>query len=313
MNRTKVFVLGGTGFIGSALMNKFSQQLDKYEVWALIHRNVNFRELECFNTFTGDLQSFDLTLLDRFQPDHIVHMARMSGKGAKGREKSAKKGARANKRLIEHLLTMHKKPVVHYVSGTLVYGDCGEKLVDEDSSINPTGFAKEYIEAERPWMECIERGTLPVSMLRPPWIMGTNSWFKTFFLNYMWKFKKVPLLGDGENWMTIIDVEDCAGLIIHTMENGKPGNYYNLGIPNNYHKHKDFANKVSEITGLPLDPLSKEQIIEKFDETIYEAFTFSVKSSSKHSELLDSYTFEYPTIESMIQKNTAPLHISMEI
>ncbi len=305
MKRTKVFVLGGTGFIGSALMKKFSQELDKYEVWALIHRNVNFRNLECFNTYTGDLQSFDLGLLDKFQPDHIIHMARMSGKGVKGRQKSAQKGAIANKRIIDHLKTMANKPTVHYVSGTLVYGDCGQKTVNEDSPINPTGFAKEYIEAEKPWMEILENGSLPVIMYRPPWIMGANSWFKNFFLNYMWKFKKVPMLGEGENWMTIIDVVDCAGLILHGLEHGKPGNYYNLAIPDYHLKHKDFAKTISELTGYPVDPLSREQIIQKFDETIYEAFTFSVKSISKHKGFFQSYNFEYPNIVPMIEKNTA--------
>ena len=43
------------------------------------------------------------------------------------------------------------------------------------------------------------------------------------FVNTSKKYGFVPVYGNGENWMSLIDVEDCAGLIINIIKNCEPG------------------------------------------------------------------------------------------
>ncbi len=301
--RKKIFILGGTGFIGSELLNVLREHKEDYEVFLLGHRNVPFRELEDFNLYLGSLESFDLSLLEKIRPDIIIHMARIPGKKKLGRLLSAKKGARANQRIINSLKEKNLSPHIFYVSGTLVYGDCGDELADESNPISPTAFAKEYIIAEKPWMESLEDKSLPITILRPPWILGHKSWFRHFHLNFISKYGSVPVFGSGDNWMSILDVRDCAGLIFHALNNATTNNYYNLGIPGYFIKQTEFAKTLAQLTNLDMIKLPKQKVVKMFDKTIYEAFSFSLKSNSIHGKFLNSYSFEYPDLKTMLVKN----------
>ena len=278
--RKKIFLLGGTGFVGAPLTRQLSADRPANEVMMLIHRTSPFKFLEQVNTYTGSLGSLDLSLLDRFMPDTIVHLARMSGQGKLGRYLAATQGARANRRIIRHLGEMPSRPHVIYVSGTLVYGDCGGIPVGEASPIHPIAFAREYIKAERPWMAALTRGEIPVTLLRPPWIIGPGSWFADFYLKHIQRHRQVPLFGDGQNLMSLIDVEDCAGLIAHAVRNSAPGNTYNLFVPGACVTQLDFAEKLAAHTQTEIKRYTAAEIRSQYGQTMLEALTFSHRSST---------------------------------
>jgi nucleoside-diphosphate-sugar epimerase len=280
--RIKVFVLGGTGFIGSALMDIFRKNPDRYQVMMLINKQFPHKDLEIFNTYTGDLRSFDLKIIDEFRPDVIIHMARMSGATRLGRKVAAIRGALANERLIRHLKKSEKKPHIIYLSGTLVYGNCGEELVNENHHLKPIAFAREYIIAEKPWMVAMHERSLSVCIMRPPWIIGRGSWFDRYYLDSIRKHEKIPLFGEGNNWMSLIDVEDCAGIIEHSLTNYRQGGCYNIYTPECIIRQKEFTGKISSLTGLQVIQLGREQIIKLYGNTMWEAFTFSLISSTNH-------------------------------
>jgi len=305
--RRKIFLLGGTGFIGTALTRRLVADRPANELTMLIHRTAPFRHLEQVNTFTGSLGSLDLSLLDQCAPDTILHLARMSGRRKMGRYLAAKLGARANRRIIRHLGQARFKPHVIYVSGTLVYGDGGDKRVDEDSPLHPIAFAREYIQAERPWMEALQQGVLPVTILRPPWIIGPGSWFAEIYLKYIRTHQKVPLFGDGGNWMSLIDVDDCAGLIAHAARHAQPGRYRNLFVPGAGVTQLEFAERLAQLTGTRIQRLGLPEIKRAFGRTMLEAFTFSNNASTKYPEFLSSYNFQYRSIDDMLRHNL-PVH-----
>jgi nucleoside-diphosphate-sugar epimerase len=273
------------------------------DLMMLIHRMGRLRDLEQINTHTGSLGSFDLSLLDQFMPDTIIHMARMSGRGRIGRYLAALLGARANTRIINHLKRKPSKPHIIYVSGTLVYGDCGKVPADEEMPIHPTAFAREYIKAEKPWMAALRKGEIPVTILRPPWIIGKGSWFAGFYLNSIRDHRVVPLFGDGQNLMSLIDVEDCAGLIALAVRNSEPGRYYNLFVPGACITQLEFTERLAKCTGTEIRKLSGSEVKTRYGESIWEAFTFSNISSTKHPKFLAGYTFKYPSIDEMISNN----------
>jgi nucleoside-diphosphate-sugar epimerase len=301
--RKKIFLLGGTGFIGTVLTQQLFANRQANNLMMLIHRRARLRDLEQINTNTGSLGSFDLSLLDQFTPDTILHLARMSGRGRIGRYMAAFGGARANNRIINHLNRKPWKPHIIYVSGTLVYGDCGNIPVDEDSPIHPIAFAREYIKAEKPWMDALQKGEIPVTILRPPWIIGKGSWFAEFYLNSIKYHKVVPLFGEGQNLMSLIDVEDCAGLIAHAVRNSDPGQYYNLFAPGTCITQLEFAASIAKFTGTEIRKLSVSEIKSRYGQAIWEAFAFSNIASTKHPEFLAGYNFKYPSIDTMIRHN----------
>lgn len=301
--RVKVFVLGGTGFIGSALMDIFRKNPCRYQVMMLINKHFPHKDLEMFNTYTGDLGSFDLKLIDEFRPDFIIHMARMRGSGTISRQIAARRGAMANKRIIKHLGKSEKPPHVIYISGTLVYGDCGEERVDENHLIKPVSFAREYIIAEKPWMAAIHEKKLSVSILRPPWIIGKGSWFKKYCTGNISSYKTINLFGEGSNWMSLIDAEDCAGLIEHSLRNATPGECYNIYTPGCILRQKEFTERISSITGSKVMQTDREQSIKLYGKTIWEAFTFSLFSSTNHPDFINGYSFKHPTTDDILKNN----------
>jgi len=85
IERKRIFLLGGTGFIGSVVTRQLMTGRPANELVMLIHRRARLQDLEQINTHTGSLGSFDLSLLDQYRPDTIIHLARMSGRGRIGR------------------------------------------------------------------------------------------------------------------------------------------------------------------------------------------------------------------------------------
>ena len=301
--RKRIFLLGGTGFIGSVLTGQLAAKRPINELMMLIHRRARMRDLEQINTQSGSLGSFALSLLDQFRPDTVIHLARMSGPGKAGRYLAALRGAKANRRIIQHLQGQTPRPHMIYVSGTLVYGDCGDSPVDEGRPLRPIAFAREYIKAEQPWMAAQREGALPVTILRPPWIMGQGSWFAEFYLASIRQHRMVPLFGDGHNLMSLIDVEDCAGLIAHAVRQAAPGKCYNIFAPGACLTQLAFAEKLAQLTRAGIRNISTAEMRRRYGQAALEAFTFSNISATRHPEFLSGYDFRFRSIDEIIRHN----------
>lgn len=301
--RRRIFLLGGTGFIGSVLTSQLVANRQANDLMMLIHRSARFRELEQINTNTGGLGTFDLSMLDRFRPDTIVHLARMSGSGQLGRFLAGRAGAKANRRLVCYLECQPYRPHVIYVSGTLVYGDCGEDDVDEGRSLNPIAFAREYNLAEQPWETAMHAGKVSVSILRPPWIVGGNSWFAEIYLKSIRNHRMIPLFGDGKNLMSLIDVEDCAGLIAHAVSEAEPGCCYNLFTPGACITQLEFAQRLAMFTRAEIRQIDAPEIRRRYGQAMQEALTFSNNSSTRHPKFIAGYKFRHPSVDEIIRHN----------
>lgn len=301
--RNRILVLGGTGFIGTWVLDELIRQPNRFNVALLAHHQVPFKRLEACNLFIGSLPSFDLGIIDQVRPDCIIHMARIGGKGKLGRRLSAKKGHQANQRLINYLSENHPKTKIIYVSGTLVYGNCGEALVTEDTPHHPVAFARAYAHAEAPWRQAQKGQKLDISMLMPPWIIGPKSWFKTFYIRQLYEQAHVPIYGNGENWMSVLDVEDCAGLIVRAITHAQPFKDYNLFAPGFTIKMQAFARIVAEITGLPVKEYSVKEVKKQFGHAVYEAFNFSLKSGTLNDHLISAYDFRHNDLRRVVKLN----------
>jgi nucleoside-diphosphate-sugar epimerase len=302
-SRKKILVFGGTGFIGSEFMKILMANSDAYEIYLLMHTRGKFREYEGIKIITGNLSGFNLSWLKKINPDYIVHMARMQGRGKLGRFLAAKRGANANKRIINYLLKNNLHPRIIYVSGSLVYGSVGEKIVREDQQLSPTSFAEQYILAERPWMECLKNKSLPVSIVRPPWIVGQGSWFKHFFLDQIKYESKVPLIGEGNNWMSVISLQDCAGLIYHCLNAELNNIFFNICMPGIYIKMKDFVAIISESVTIPVQSYSTQQAKKLFGAAATAAFQTSLRLHTNYEDIYLGYRWQHFDIESIIKSN----------
>lgn len=298
--KKNVWILGGTGFIGKALIKQLSLT-DEYLLHLLVHQNIPYKFLEPFSVFTGSLENFDLTWLENYPPGIVFHLARLGGSNAISRSFSSRKGAKANERLIRFLSGMNNPPIIVYVSGSLMYGSQENgKVANEHSELKPVSYARYYYRAEKPWIKAQSLGKLDVRFARPGWILGPDSWFRFFYWDHFLRTGKIPLYGDGNQLMSIIHLEDCAGQIIKLAEKGQKNQNLNVfsGAPVS---QKYFAEMLASQLNAEVESIPVTKLQKKFGQTVTEALTTSIPMTTSYPELCKSDSFLYPDAESMIR------------
>ncbi len=296
----KLLVLGGTGFIGKELV-KSLRLLGDVRLMMLIRSRISYFDLEDVDTITGDLGSFDLKQVHRFKPDVIIHLARLRGRGRIGRSLASKRGETANRRIIHWLERELPDTKVVYVSGSLVYGNSASSL-SESAPFNPTGFAREYLRAEMPWVEAQFNKTLNICIARPAWILGSGSWFYSSFVRPAIRDSAVPVYGSGENAMSLIDVRDCASLIARAGLCDHTPEAINLVGPTTDITQNKFAKLISERMELPTTRICKDFKRGLFtDRANWESLTSSIPICSGHDYFYSGFQYKAETIEESIE------------
>ncbi|MEX0721460.1 MAG: NAD(P)-dependent oxidoreductase [Balneolaceae bacterium] len=294
----RVFVTGASGFIGSALVDLLSRQ--ELDIRCLVNKSPLTTNSTGVGTVQGNLINFEWRFLEGYKPDIIYHFARIPGRTKKERQHSAIQNAKANERLINWLQNQQNPPLLVFGSGTLVYGNHGSDWVNESAEVHPVSFQREYFEAERPVLQALKQKGLPINIVRPPWIYGTGSWFEWFFWKHMQEKKAVPLYSDGQNYMSLIHIDDCAGLIHHIGKYGEAGEIYNITSHAPIRQRK-FTEQLQTISELPIKKYSGTRLWWQFSREAREALTFSLKSTTKHNSLFEQYQYKYPDLEAGLQ------------
>ena len=201
----KVLVTGGTGFIGSKLVDK------------LVNRGVLVTCLlrpggisnPAAKTVIGDLTYPDFILSDE-EYDVVYHLA-----AAWPGEKDKKILKAVNYDGVVNLFSLvkDKAKLIVYVSGLGVFGNSGNDIIDENSSIKPdTQYAKLRLEAQK-FLEsnCKERGiAFSVAFLGD--VYGNGGWFKNMLVERLKKGSfRIP--GSGEYYRSFVHVDDVVSAL----------------------------------------------------------------------------------------------------
>ena len=301
-NKRNIWIFGGTGFIGKALVKQLSENPQNI-LHLLVHKNIPYRFLEDFNTFTGNLQYFDYQWLEKYPPDIIFHLARLGGSNTLTRYFAAKKGEKANQKLVNYLSGLKSPPVVVYVSGSLMYGhQVVGKEANEQSELLPASYARYYIHGEKPWIDAQSKQLLDIRFARPGWIIGPNSWFRFFYWNPFLQTGRVPIYGDGWQLMSLVHLDDCAAQIINLAEHGMKFQNLNIfsGTPIT---QQEFVETLAKLLHTKIELKS----LRPYGSTVAEAFISSIPLKTNFPQLLGRYQHQYPNIEAMLQKTISIL------
>lgn len=257
----------------------------------LVHQRQPAADIQPARLWHGSLWSFDWNRLKEDPPEIIYHFARIPGRGSYGRKLAAFLSNIANRRLIRWLQQQSQPPLLVLIAGTLAYGNHGDREITEDEPLCPISFAREYHFGERPILEAKH---IPRQIMRPAWVYGHGSWFKSFYLRPMLEHGYVPLYGDGNNWMSLVHVEDVAGLIEFLSNNGPSGETFNL-FGGSALKQRQLTEILHQISGLPICKMDLK-LLRRMDKAVAEAFTFSLRVGTKHRALYEKYRFLYPDL-----------------
>lgn len=252
MNKT-IFVTGGAGFIGSALV--------RFLINATPHTVVNFDKL----TYAGNLESLrsvedseryhfvhgDIcdrgtvsALFEQYQPDFIMHLAAEShvDRSIDGPGEFIQTNVVGTYELLEVArsyyasLSDDKKAVFrfHHISTDEVYGDLGETgLFTEETSYEPSSpysaskAASDHL--VRAWHRTYQ---LPVVLTNCSNNYGPYHFpeklIPLIILNAL-EGKQLPVYGDGKQVRDWLFVEDHARALYKVVTEGQVGETYNIG------------------------------------------------------------------------------------
>ena len=229
----KAYVTGGTGFIGSHLVEQLVDQ--GYHVTCLTRKTSNLRWLNHLLTakspqvrlVTGDLQDSD-TLVDHVQDvDLVFHLAGLTK--APDAATYDQVNAGGTRSLIEACLAVETGlNRFVYCSSLAAVGPSRDATPQaEDVTPQPlTDYGRSKLKGERVAREYADR--LPITIIRPPVVYGPRD-ADIFLFFQMINRGVIPILGDTDKLLSLVHVKDLvAGLYTAAVSERAIGETYFL-------------------------------------------------------------------------------------
>jgi hypothetical protein len=108
----------------------------------------------------------------------------------------------------------------------------------------------------------------------------------------------VPLYGTGQNWMTLIDLEDLGKSII-ALKYAPFVPVINLFMED-YITQEQFATLLSQYSKLPVKPIRTSELKSDYEPAVREAFATNIKLGSKYHFKSVSDAMRFKSVEEMI-------------
>src|SRR2546426_1762255 len=277
-------VLGCGGFLGGPLVRRRCAAGVRRA--CLLHRPP--LPVAQAGVLRGSVERFPWRTLEQDPPDVIFHLARIAGRGGLRGAVTRLRNRVANERLLLALAGWPRPPLVVYVGGTLAYGSHGEEPVTERTPLTPTSFSRDYHAAEVPWLRALTGNDAPVIVARPAWVLGPGAWFEVYYRRFLRAERAIPLYGPGDNWMSLVHVEDCAGLLEHTARRALPMSVVNVfaGPPL---RQLELAERLAHVTALPIRRVPLDELERRVCPAVRGAVDFSARGGTVHQALHAGY------------------------
>ncbi|HEX3737148.1 MAG TPA: NAD-dependent epimerase/dehydratase family protein [Solirubrobacterales bacterium] len=230
----KVFVTGGTGFIGGALVRQLRARGD--DVVALVRtrsKATALEELGC-TLVAGDLNDEPAIRSGMEGCDAAIHAAAVYEVGIPAGERRSMREANVGgtERVLGAALEAKIAKVV-YVSTVGIFGNTNGQIVDE-SYEHQGEFLSEYEktkwEAHQVAKRLIGEG-LPCVIVQPGGVYGPGDTSSVGALLDQFLSGKMPLIPFPDLGMCLSHVEDIAGGIILALDKGTAGETYIISGP----------------------------------------------------------------------------------
>ena len=258
MEREKVLITGGAGFLGINLIRHLMAR--GYGISSLDVEEFDYPERDEIETIKGDIRN--KALVDRAMEDAdlVVHTA--AALPLYSPEDIYTTDVEGTRNVLEAARRHGVKRVVH-VSSTAVYGIPDHHPLyetDKLEGVGPYGQAK--IQAE---MICLEYRArdMVVPIIRPKSFVGPER-LGVFALLYDWAFTghDFPMVGSGNNRYQLLDVEDlCEAIYLTlTLPESQVNDTFNIGarefttMKEDYQAVLDYAGHGKKVVGFPAAP-----------------------------------------------------------
>ena len=228
----KVFVTGGTGFIGSHLVERLAQ--DGHELYCLVRKTSDVRLLEKVGAtlITGDVTDKASMLEGMKGCDWVANLAATYETWVPDRQIYTDVNVDGTRNVMECVLEAGVSKVVH-VSTSAIFGRPTDCPFTEQSPVGPVRFC-EYAQSKYDgdliaW-DLHDRKGLPLIMIYPAAVLGSRDDKATgqYIQNLM--RRRVPVRVFPDTIYTWVHVRDVAETIVRAFEKqGNIGEKYLVG------------------------------------------------------------------------------------
>ena len=259
MDRQKVLVTGGAGFLGINLIRYLHAR--GYELASLDIADFTYADMQAHVTIIkGDIR--DKQAVDRAMEgvDIVVHTA--AALPLYSKEDIYTTDVEGTRTLLDSALRHGVKRFIH-ISSTAVYGIPDHHPLYEDDRLEGVGpYGQAKIQAEMVCLEYRAKGIV-VPIIRPKSFVGPER-LGVFDLLYDWALDKrnFPMIGSGKNRYQLLDVEDLCEAIYLCMTRPEEvvNDTFNIGakefgtMKQDYQAVLDHAGFGKKVIGFPAAP-----------------------------------------------------------
>jgi nucleoside-diphosphate-sugar epimerase len=227
----KIFLTGGTGFIGMSLLKKLLSK--KYTVVALVRNSENAEILKMLGAepVIGDI-SQPKTFQEKLKNcDVVIHLAAIRANWGDSNE-----FIRINSLAIKNLFVSNSK-IKHVIVTSSVYamGTLKELPANELHVLNAKDiYGKTKIMAENITKKSSSTTNIPYTIIRPAIVYGPNDNEMAFMSKFvtLTRKKKLPKIGSGNNLLHLVHIDDLVNGYLNAVESKANNQTYILASKN---------------------------------------------------------------------------------
>jgi dihydroflavonol-4-reductase len=232
----KVFLTGGTGFIGGEVARQLRGRGG--EVACLVRspgKATQLTELGC-ELVAGDLGDEAAIRKGMAGCDAVIHAAAMYEVGIPAKQRPAMREANVlGTERVMKAAQAEKVPRIVYVSTVGIFGNTHRQIVDESYQNPETDFTSYYeetkLEAHKVVQRLIDNEGLPAVIVQPGGVYGPGDTSQVADLLEQFFAGRLPLMPFPELGICMSHVEDIAGGILLGLDKGQLGETYVISGP----------------------------------------------------------------------------------
>ncbi|CAB3652436.1 2-alkyl-3-oxoalkanoate reductase [Paraburkholderia sediminicola] len=210
----KLFITGGTGFIGQAIARKAISL--GHQVTALVRQDSTAAASALarlgVTLHSGDLREPQTFAATAGAADGVVHAASTNDASAAAADEAA---------AVAVLSHLHPGAAFVYTSGTWVYGNTEGEPATEASALNPTPLIAWRPAVEQQVLALAARRSIAAVILRPAMVHGYGG--GVFGMLAGMARRSVRIVGDGHNHWPAVHVDDLATAYLSAVERAASG------------------------------------------------------------------------------------------
>jgi len=253
----KIFITGGTGFIGKATINLLKETNHQLKLLIRKSSDTSFLDNEKVELVEGDLTDKDSLLNEMKDCDSVINIAAHYTFWEPDKRIYSKVNIDGAKNVMECALEYRIKKFVH-ISTAGVYGKSSQYPITEESP-QGTNIYSEYFrtkyESEKIAWKLFEKNGLPLVVIYPVAVLGPGDTKASGKYIHDLVNKKLPATIFPNKKFSFVHVKDVAQAILNALEKeNNIGQKYLVG--NCTLTWKEINNMISKISGVALPKLS---------------------------------------------------------